>query len=138
MDDIAKYKLELIGKDDTYTRCRVGGLKKAYYKSNFKKDKLESFGGICGLLRNAEYKGYCNLCMTYHKFKSDELPAPGYIIEFSPLYNELGQLILIEYDKDDVCASIDRGYKDYNTNKMTDCELTFWNNGTFKEFNKEY
>ena len=138
MNDIAKYKLELISKDDTYTKCRIGGLKNAYYKCEWKNDKLETFGGICGLLKNEEYKGYCNLCMTYHKNKSDELPAPGYIVEFSPLYNELGQMILIEYDRDEICTSLDRGGypKSWNDSTLRDAELTFWNNGTFEEFTK--
>ena len=134
MNNIAKYSLELNSKDDTYTRYRITGLKMTYYKCDWKNDKLETFGGICGLIRSKEYKGYCILCMTYHSHKSDELSKPAYIVEFSPLYNEYGQMILIEYNHDDLCTVIDRGYKDYNTNDWVNCELTFWNNGTFEEF----
>lgn len=134
MDDVAKYKIEFKSKDDTYTRCRISGLNMAYYKCDLHKNKLEKFGGICGLIRSEKYKGYCILCMTYHSHKSDELPKPAYIVEFSPLYNEYGQMILIEYDHDDLCTSIDRGYKDYRTNTWVDCELTFWNNGVFEDF----
>ena len=136
MDDVAKYKLELISKDDEYTRCRIGGLDMAYYKCEWHDDKLETFGGICGLIRCKEYPGYCFLCMTYHKQKNGEFAMPNYIIDFSPLYNKEGQMILIEYDHDDICTVIDKGYKDYMTNKWVDCELTFWNHGCFYEFRK--
>ena len=66
------------------------------------------------------------------------MPAPGYIVEFSPLYNELGQMILIEYDRDEICTSLDRGGypKSWNDSTLRDAELTFWNNGTFEEFTK--
>jgi hypothetical protein len=136
MDDVAKYKLELKSKDETYTRCRIGGLDMAYMKCSWSKnpDQLETFGGICGLIRCKEYPGYCFLCMTYHKQEDGEFAMPNYIIDFSPLYNKEGQMILIEYDHDDICTAIDRGYKDYYTNKWVDCELTFWNNGCFDEF----
>lgn len=140
MDDIAKYKLELISIDDTYKRCRVSGLKKAYYKCSYKNDELEDFGGACGLIRNSEYKGYCNLCSVYHSNKTDNLPEPGYTVEFSPLYNEYGQMILIEYDQDVLYCSIDRGgYKEnWDSDKIVDARITFWVNGTFTEFKNEY
>lgn len=135
MNNVAKYNLELIDKDDTYSRYNILGLKMAYYKSHYDDSKLETFGGICGLIRNKDYPGYCNLCMTYHSNKFDELPEPGYIVEFSPLYDGYNQMILIKCDHDDICTSIDRGYKDYRTNQWVDCQLTFWNNGVFEEFN---
>ena len=133
MNDVAKYKLELISKDETYTRCRIGSLDMVYYKCSYN-GELQSFGGICGLIRCKEYPDYCILCMTYHKQKDGEFNKPNYIIDFSPLYNKEGQMILIEYNHDDICTSIDRGYKDYRTNKWVDCELTFWNNGCFDGF----
>ena len=136
MDDVAKYKLEIKSKDDTYTRCRIGGLKKAYYKWDWKNDKLEDFSGCAGLIRSKEYKGYCILCMTYHSHKSYDLPKPAYMVEFSPLYNEYGQMILVEYDKDVLFCSVDRGgYKEnWDSDTIVDATLTFWNNGTFEEF----
>lgn len=134
MDDVAKYKLELISKDETYTRCRIGELDMAYYKDY--NDELQTFGGGCGLIRCKEYPGYCFLCMTYHKQEDGEFSMPNYIVDFSPLYNKYGQMILIEYNHDDIFTAIDRGYKDYMTNKWVDCELTFWNNGSFDEFIK--
>jgi hypothetical protein len=96
--------------------------------------KMEDFGGACGLLKNSEHPGYCNLCMTYHSYKSDELLSPGYIVEFSPLCDQNGQEILIRYDHDEVYASIDRGYKDYATGEFVDCMLTVWKHGTFVGF----
>ena len=117
MNDIAKYKLELISKNKTYTKCRIDNLDMAYYKCSYN-GELQSFSGICGLLRCKEYPGYCFLCMTYH---SNELTKSKYIVEFSPLYNKEGQIILIEYDHDDVCTFINRGYEDYRINKLIDC-----------------
>jgi len=135
MDGIAKYKLELKSKDETYTRCRIGGLKNAYYKSY--NDKLETFGGAVGLLKNAEHKGYCNLCASYHTNNSENLPSPGYTVEFSPLYNEYGKMILVEYDRDEVFACVDRGIENYDKRCIEDAVLCFWNNGAFREFVKE-
>ena len=135
MNDIAKYKLELKSKDETYTRCWIDGLKNAYYKSG--NDKLEIFGGAVGLLKNAEYKGYCNLCISHHTNNCENLPSPGYTVEFSPLYNEYGQMILVEYDRDEVFACVDRGMKNYDKRCFEDAELCFWNNGAFREFVKE-
>jgi len=131
MKKVAKYKLELISKDDEYTRCRINKLDMAYYKCDYN-GELQSFGGICGLFRSKEHQGYCFLCMTYHKYKSGEFSEPNYILDFSPLYNSKGQMILVEYPHDDICTSIYRGYKDYDTDKWVDCELTFWNNGLVK------
>lgn len=136
MNNIEKYKLELIKEDDTYITYRICDLQNAYYKCEWNNDKLETFGGICGLIRNKDYKGYCNLCMTYHKNKSVELPEPSYIVEFSPLYNKDEKLILIEYDKDDICTSLNRGGFPISWDNPTlkDAELIIWRNGTFNEF----
>jgi hypothetical protein len=130
----AKYRLELLSVDDTYVRYRVKNLKMSFYKSTYMEGKYEDFGGACGLLKNSEHPGYCNLCMTYHSYKSDELPSPGYIVEFSPLCDQNGQEILIRYDHDEMMTSIDRGYKDYVTGEMVDCSLTVWKHGTFDGF----
>ena len=136
MDNVAKYKLEEFFKDDTYTRCHVKKLKSVYYKCDWDNNKLEEFSGICGLIRCTEHPGYCVLCMTYHKQEPGEFSMPNYIVDFSPLYNKKGQMILIEYPHDDICTSIDRGYKDYRTNKWVDCRMTFWNDGCFDHFYK--
>jgi hypothetical protein len=45
-------------------------------------------------------------------------------------------MILLEYDKDESYASIHGGgFKDYDTGKIRDAELTLWKYGTFTEFN---
>ena len=138
MDNVAKYKLKPIKEDETYTACRIVGLKNAYHKSY--NGELEDYGGACGLVKNAEHKGYCNLCMTYHSLNDEKvgrtnLPDPVYVVEFSPLYNESGQMILIEYDRDEVFCIIDRGgYQDYDTKKIVDADITFWKHGAFTEF----
>lgn len=143
MNEVAKYEIKLISKDDNYTKYNIIGLKEVFYKSikldqNDDKcttDNFLRFSGACGLLRNSEYKGYCNLCMVYHKNKPDEFPKPSYSVEFHPLYNELGQMILIKYNYDDIFTVIDNGIKNYKTDELNDCILTFWNNGIFNEFN---
>ena len=134
MKKFAKYSLKKISEDETYTRYEVKGLEKAYYRSVVKDGVLEDFGGGCGLLKNSKHKGYCNLCMTYHKMESDELPEPGYMIEFSPLYDKLGRAILIKYDRDEVFTSIDRGgyRKSYDSDEIELATLTIWNNGAFE------
>jgi len=134
MRKFAKYDLKQVSKDKTYTRYEIKDLKKAYYKSEIKNGALEDFGGVCGLLKNSKYKGYCNLCMTYHKMESDELPGPGYRIEFSPLYDEFGRTILIKYDRDEILTSIDRGgyMRSYDSYDIVPAILTVWNNGAFE------
>lgn len=133
MDDICKYKLELKSDDGEYIRCRIGGLKEINFDKEGKYDW--HFSGACCLIKNSEYKGYCNLCIVYHS-KGCEQFEDGYTIQFAPLYNEFGQKILLEYDKDESYASIHGGgFKDYDTGKIRDAELTLWKYGTFTEFN---
>ena len=139
MNNYKKYKLSKVSGDGTYTRCEIVGLKKAYYISSYEKI-LEDYGGAAGLIKNQDHPGYCNLCMTYHSFNDEKvgntnLPEPVYVVEFSPLYNEKGQLILIKCNRDEVFCSVDRGgYLDEIRQHMVDAELTFWNNGAFTEF----
>ena len=140
MNDYKKYKLIKVSKDETYTRCEIVGLKQAYYISSYEKI-LKDYGGAAGLIKNEDHPGYCNLCVTYHSFNNEKvgntnLPEPVYVVEFSPLYNEKGQLILIKYNKDEVFCSVDRGgYRGSNDpDKLIDARLTLWNNGVFTEF----
>lgn len=135
MNDVKKYKLELVTTDDTYIKCRIGELKQAYYKDY--SGNLAIFNGACGLLRNEEYKGYCNLCAVYHSNESEHF-SNGYTVEFAPLYNEQGQLILIEYDADVTFASVDGGWYDYDLKDIIrEARITFWKYGTFTEFNND-
>ena len=133
MDDICKYKLELCSDYGIYIRCRIGGLKHIKFDKDGKTDW--DFNGACCLIKNADYKGYCNLCVVYHS-KGCEQFENGYTIQFAPLYNEFGQMILLEYDKDESYASIHGGgFKNYDTGEIMDAELTLWKYGTFTEFN---
>jgi hypothetical protein len=142
MNKVAKYKLEFKRDRGKYIDFNILGLKKVYYRPDWNPGRLESYAGGAGLLKNSDYDGYCSLCMTYTS-KDDEkvgyvnLPKPVFVVEYSPLYNENGELILIEHDHDEMFVSVDRGgYKDYETNKIVDAELTLYRYGTFTEFNK--
>ena len=132
MDDICKYKLELKSDDGENIRCRIGGLKQI--KCN-KEGIGWDFNGACCLIKNYEYKGYCNLCIVYRSTGCEQFEN-GYTIQFAPLYNEVGQMILVEYDKVESYACVNSGgFKDYDTGEIGDAELTLWKYGTFTEFN---
>ena len=134
MDKQCKYQLELIEQDDTYTRCRIGGLDNIYFDPEVL--SVESlFNGASGLIRSKSYPGYCYLCAVYHTPSSENF-LEGYTVEFAPLYNKYGQKILLAYDKDIIMCSVRSGYKDYVTYKDIDAAITFWNNGTFEYFDK--
>lgn len=132
MEKVRKYRLVLKKTDGFYIRYAIDGLKMAFYKNYA--SKPETFGGGCGLVMNSKFPGYCNLCMVYHSTKSENLPEPGYTVEFSPLFNKDGELILIRHNSDELYASVERGYKDYETGEIVDCELTMWRHGTFEGF----
>jgi hypothetical protein len=40
----------------------------------------------------------------------------------------------IRHNSDELYASVDRGYMDYDTREFVDCELTMWRHGTFEGF----
>ena len=134
MEKVRKYKLVLKQTDGIYIRYAIDGLKNAYYKKY--DSKLDTFAGGCGLVKNEKFPGYCNLCMTYHTHSTDgdNLPDPVYMVEFSPLFNEDGEMILIRHNSDELFASVDRGYKNYVTGEMADCGLTMWRHGMFDGF----
>ena len=133
MEKVRKYRLVLKKAEGNYIRYAIDSLKIAFYKNYA--SELEMFGGGCGLVRNSSFPGYCNLCMVYHSTKSENLPVPGYTVEFSPLFNKDGEMILIKHNSDELYASIDRGgYMDYDTGEIADCGLTMWRHGTFEGF----
>ena len=132
MEKVRKYRLVLKKTDGIYIRYAIDGLKMAFYKNYA--SKPETFGGGCGLVMNSKCPGYCNLCMVYHSTKSENLPEPGYTVEFSPLFNKDGEMILIRHNSDELYASVERGYKDYDTGEIVDCGLTLWRHGTFDGF----
>lgn len=136
--NVAKYSLNLYKQDDTYTRYYIDGLKHAFYKEWWNDErKLRTFGGAGGLLKVPECPGFCVLCMTYHTPATHDFGTPGYIVEFSPLYNENGEIILVEYDHDDITVFIERGYDINYTNEHYDAEICFLNNGGTIKFSDE-
>ena len=133
--NVAKYSLNLYEQDDKYTRYYIDGLKHAYYKEWWNDErKLQTFGGAGGLLKVPECPGFCVLCMTYHTPANHDFGTPGYIVEFSPLYNEDGKVILVEYDHDDVTVFIDCGYDLNYLNEHYDAEICFLNHGGAVDF----
>ena len=132
MNKHCKYQLELIENDNTYTRCRIGELKKIYFDPEvLSNDSL--FNGAAGLIQAKNYPGYCYLCAIYHTESSNNF-LEGYTVEFAPLYNEYGEKILVSYNKDTIYCSVTSGRKDYIKNISLDSEITFWNNGSFDFF----
>lgn len=132
MEKVRKYRLVLKKADENYICYAIDGLKNAFYKNYA--SKPEMFGGGCGLVRNSSFPGYCNLCMTFHSTAPDHFEK-GYAVEFSPLFNKDGEMILIKHNSDELYASIDRGgYKNYETGEIVDCELTMWRHGAFEGF----
>lgn len=123
MNTIAKYELELSGKNDKYTTCRIGDIQKIYCDE----ESNMIFHGACALLKNPDYPGYCTLTIVHHSKRDDEFKN-GYLIQFAPLYNEYGQVILIKYDHDDNYCSIS---SDVDSKKVF---ITFFNNGVVNYF----
>ncbi len=135
MDDVAKYKLEVFFNDDEYQRCRIGGLKEIYFDNSNRANHL--FSGAACLIKNKDYKGYCNLCIVYHSNGCDEFEN-GFTIQFAPLYNSYGQIILLEYDRDEFLVSVESGrYRNYDISEIKDSTITFFKNGFFTEFYKK-
>ena len=111
MAKVAKYELVHVKdvNDGELSVYDIKGLKNAWYVPTWGSPK-QTFGGSAGLLKTNDYPGYCILCMTYHTPAKHDLPGPGYIVEFCPLYNHEGEMILIKYDCDETFVSVDRGY----------------------------
>ena len=125
MEPVAKYKLSYVkhfGENNQYTKYAIEGLVNAYYKV---RERQETFGGVCGLLKSGKYEGYCYLCETYTKTELYEIPEPGVTIEFSPLLNEKGERILIEWPYDVRILFIDRGYTEYDNGTVKYATLDF-------------
>lgn len=132
MENIKVYKIHVDSTSVDYTNCHIKGLHNVYWnKSRQESDTI--YNGAACLVRNADNPGCCNLCMVYHSQGSEEF-ANGYTVQFAPLYNDMGQMILIEYDHDDFYCAVECGIKDYDTGQYSDCILTLWNFGTFAEF----
>lgn len=133
MNKVAKYQLKFKKNYEDFKDYWIKGLTGIYCKDDW--FQVHTYNGAAGLLKTPSYPGYCVLCQVYHSNKSDELPAPGHTIEFSPLYNKNGEIILLKYDSDVSFASVDsNGHNDYDTGLPVESVISFWNNGTFTEF----
>lgn len=128
---VKKFDLEFVRSHDGYTTYRVVGLTTAYYGSG----DTDYANGACGLIKQKNYPGYCQLCFVYHTDDSDHYGNDGCTVEFMPLVTKDGERILVKYEHDSLICIFERGLKDYgkwlNTNEevWTDGTITFLDNG---------
>lgn len=116
----AKYGIEQILKDETYTRFKVPGLTTLWCDTQ----KTCPFNGACALLQNPAHPGYATLRYVYHQKQDEDI----YRIEFSPLYDQDLNEILIRCDHDVLYCAIDT----HNGYHKECAQLTFWNNGVIE------
>lgn len=137
MRGVTKHELKFkrtYGDDGKYETYTIVGLDNCYYsRSNETAFSGYPFAGAAALLMNPEYEGYCTLCMVYNTADSDTFGQPGYTMEFSPLYDKNGNLVLIKYDRDVTFCSVDSGYT-FGKEKY-EAAITFHKKGIFVEFN---
>lgn len=106
-----------------YTTYKVDGLVRAYYGPG----KNDYANGACGLIKQKQYPGYCQLCFVYHTDDSENFDN-GCTVEFMPLVTENGERILVKYDHDCLFCNFECGMKDYDTYFETGKEV--WLDGT--------
>ena len=120
------------GKNNEYSRYKIVGLDRAFYD---KDDDYSFANGACGLLKQKQYPGYCQLCFVFHTEDSENFGNKGYTVEFMPLITKDGERILIKWDYDCCMASIECGNIDYEEyaktgqTKFNDMTLTFFRLG---------
>ena len=102
---VCKYFLVPFEKytDPEYTRYKIESLERAFYGNG----DHDYASGACGLLKQAKYPGYCQLCFVYHTDDSENFDN-GNTVEFKPLVNEFGERILLKYDHDCTLCFLDR------------------------------
>lgn len=132
---VKKFDLEFVSSQDGYTTYRVVGLTTAYYGS----DKNDYANGACGLIKQKNYPGYCQLCFVYHTDDSDNYGNKGCTVEFLPLVTKNGERILVKYDHDSLLCIFERGHivyekvwkNNFNVSEDTfnDAAITFLDNG---------
>lgn len=136
MKNTKKYQLIKTIKDSGYTRYIIKDLDCVYYGKEVG-DHVQHYGGACGLLKTEQYPGYCVLCASYRTNEVDYLPEGGCRIEFTPLYDKEGNIILVKYKHDEVFAiiGIDYIYSHDKTNVTgNNYTLSVLNNGTSLNF----
>ena len=118
-NEVTKYKLESVENNQNNqnnqnnAKYYIVGLEMAYYKYAYNNYKI--FDGNCALVSSKEHKGYCFIYSINNE--SDDT------IKLSPLYNKEGNMILVEYDHDNLSVVLNKGYKDYSIDTYIDCQL---------------
>lgn len=130
---VKKFNLEPVrhyGGDTPYTQYQVIGLDIAYHGLN----KTDYANGACGLIKQKNYPGYCQLCFVYHTDDSENF-GNGCTVEFMPLITKDGERILVKYDHDSLFCTFRCGRFDYDKSFITHQEerlnatITFNDNG---------
>ena len=130
---VKKFDLEFVKKygDKTpYTQYRVVGLTTAYYGSG----DTDYANGACGLIKQKNYPGYCQLCFVYHTDDSENY-GNGCTVQFMPLVTKDGERILVKYDHDSLFCMFGCGVIDYDKfcktgqKERLDGTITFLDNG---------
>lgn len=135
---IKKFDLKFdhcFGKNNEYSQYIVIGLDCAYYGPG----KNDFANGACGLIKQENYPGYCQLCFVYHTPRSENFEN-GYTVEFMPLITKDGERILIKYDYDCLMCDFTCGRLNYTVNgerKRDNGTITFYNKGTCKLWDEE-
>ena len=132
---VKKFDLEFVSSQDGYTTYRVVGLTTAYYGSG----DTDYANGACGLIKQKNYPGYCQLCFVYHTEDSDHYENNGCTVEFMPLITKDGERILVKYEHDSLFCIFECGLIDYekvwknnynvNEDTFNDATITFDDNG---------
>lgn len=137
MEKIKKFDIEFVeryGSNSEYEKYRVVGLDCAYYGLG----ECDFANGACGLIKQDDYPGYCQLCFVFHTKGSENFGSNGYTVEFMPLLTKDGERILLKYEHDCLMCVFECGSINYGElgedGKYTrnDGTITFITNGVCK------
>lgn len=129
---VKKFDLEFARSYDGYTTYRVVGLTTAYYGSG----DTDYANGACGLIKQKNYPGYCQLCFVYQTNDSENYGSNGCTVEFMPLITKDGERILVKYEHDSLLCIFECGHKDYD--KWMDTNEEVWKDGTITFLDNGY
>lgn len=115
--------------DGRYEEFDIVGLGNCFSSVEKAKNGLP-YAGVAALLANPAYEGYCVLCRTHSTAYSDQFEKPGYTVEFAPLYDRMGNVILVKHQGDALFVSVDRSCLP----SRKDATISFMKNGSFTEF----
>lgn len=128
---VKKFDLVFDKKYEGHTQYRVVGLTKAYHGPG----ERDYATGCCGLIKQKQYPGYCQLCFVYHTDDSENF-SNGCTVEFMPLMTENGERILVKYDHDCLLCFFDQGNIDYD--RMFETGEKVWMDGTISFIDNGY